>query len=126
MYSSHIDIKDNLAAGEEGNKEREDKPPVEDKVRFKVRFDYRGTPRPARFFFGGKSTVEMAEEIRDQQVALWRNVPIQGITVEDMEMGELYKVYDEESEGEIAYAPLELVVLADSLEEMIRFAAKEE
>ncbi len=57
---------------------------------------------------------------------LWRNVPLQGINVENMDLGEIYSVYDEESNEEIAYAPLELIVSADSLEDLLRFIIREE
>ncbi len=96
------------------------------RIKARVRFDYRGRSRPSRFFFGGKSTEEAAGELRSQQAALWRNVPLQGVVVENIEMGEIYTVYDEESEYEIAYAPLELDVVADSLENLVRFAVREE
>lgn len=96
------------------------------RLRFKVRFDYKGKPRPARFFFGGKRTEIVAQEFREQQVALWRNVPLQGINVENMDLGEIYSVYDEELEEEVAFAPLELVVWADSLEDLLRFVIREE
>ncbi len=96
------------------------------KLKFKVRFDYKGKPKPARFFFGGKKTESVAHDYREQQVQLWRNVPLQGISVENMDLGEIYSVYDEESNEEIAYAPLELAVNADSLEDLLRFIIREE
>jgi len=96
------------------------------RIRATVRFDYRGKARPSRFFFGGKTTGDAAEELRQQQDALWRNVPLQGIQVENIELGEVYTVYDEETDGEVAFAPLELTVLAESPAELIRFASREE
>ncbi len=96
------------------------------KLRFKVRFDYKGKPRPARFFFGGKKTEDVAQEFREQQVAKWRNIPLQGITVENIDPGEIYNVYDEEYDEDIAYAPLELLVSADTLEDLLRFIFREE
>jgi hypothetical protein len=96
------------------------------KIRFKVRFDYKGKPKPARFFFGGKKTENVAHDYREQQVALWRNVPLQGIKVENMDLGEVYFVYDGEIDEEIAFAPLELEVTADSLEDLLRFIVREE
>ncbi|MDW7651670.1 MAG: hypothetical protein SCK29_08380 [Bacillota bacterium] len=95
-------------------------------IRAKVRFDYRGKARPSRFFFGGKSTEEAAEELRQQQAALWRNVPVQGVYVENIDSGEIYTVYDEEADDETAFAPLELEVRADSLCHLVRFAVREE
>lgn len=96
------------------------------KLKFKIRFDYKGKPKPARFFFGGKKTEDVAQEFREQQVARWRNIPLQGITVENIDPGEIYNVYDEEIDEEIAYAPLELLVTADSLEDLLRFIFREE
>lgn len=104
----------------------EPKTEVSARIRARVRFDYRGRARPSRFFFGGKTTGEAAEELRQQQDALWRNVPIQGVLVENMESGELYTVYDEEADGEVVFAPLELTVLAESPAELIRFASRME
>lgn len=96
------------------------------RLKFKVRFDYRGNPKPARFFFGGKKSEEVAGEIREQQVTLWRNIPLQGIVVEDIDLGEVYYIYDDEAEEDIAFAPLELVVYADSMEDLLRFIVREE
>ncbi|MBS4007286.1 MAG: hypothetical protein KGZ45_02500 [Clostridium sp.] len=96
------------------------------KIRAKIRFDYQGRARPSRFFFGKKSTEEAAVELRQQQAALWRNVPVQGILIEDLEMGEIYLVFDEDLGAEVAYAPLELEVWADSLCYLVRFAVREE
>ncbi len=97
-----------------------------EKVRVKIRYDYRGTPRPARFFFGGKGTKEVAEERREQEATMWRNVPLQGIRVEDIAYLDLYLVYDEQDEAEIAYAPLELLIALDSLEDSLQFICRSE
>lgn len=96
------------------------------RIRAIVRFDYRGKARPSRFFFGGKSTEEAAEELRQQQAALWKNVPVQGIFVENIELGDIYTVYDDDAENEVAFAPMEIKVLADSLEQLVRFAVRDE
>ncbi len=96
------------------------------RISARVRFDYRGRPRPARFFFGGKSTGEAATELRQQQAGLWRNIAIQGITVHNIEMGEVYTVVDEDADEEVAFAPMELDVTADCLDVLIRLAVREE
>lgn len=96
------------------------------KIKIRVRFDYRGLPRRARFFFGGKGSREVAEELRQQQEAMWRNVPLQGVHVEEVEFMDLYTVYDEAEEELITYAPMELKVRIDSLEDCLRFITKEE
>jgi hypothetical protein len=110
----------------EDTKFQEEKIVLSPRIKARVRFDYRGKARPSRFFFGGKSTEEAAAEIRQQQAALWRNIPMQGVLVENIELGEIYTVFDEALEDEVAYAPLELDVVADSLENLVRFAVREE
>lgn len=94
--------------------------------KIKVRFDYKGLPRPPRFFFGGKGSREVAEETRKQQAAMWRNVPIQGVRIEDAELFEPYSVYDDIEDEMIFYAPLELKVTVDLLEDCTRFICRDE
>ncbi|ADG82473.1 hypothetical protein Tfer_0493 [Thermincola ferriacetica] len=96
-------------------------------LKAKIRLDYKGITKPAKFLFGGKSTDQAAEEMRDQQVALLRNVPLQGIKVEDVDMSlDVYTVYDEIQNTHVAYAPVVLTVVADSLEDIVRFVARDE
>ncbi len=96
------------------------------KLSFKMRFDYKGSPRPARLFFGGKKTEEVAEEVREKQITLWRNMPLQGIEVISIDAGETYILHDEKKGEDLAFAPLEIHLQADSLEDIIRFIMKEE
>ncbi|MGB4444467.1 MAG: hypothetical protein WBJ12_00495 [Dethiobacteria bacterium] len=96
------------------------------KIKIRIRFDYRGLPRPPRFFFGGKGAKEVAEEIRQQQANMWRHVPIQGVQIEDLEFFELYSVYDEIEETLAVYAPVELRAAIDSLEDILRFVCRDE
>ncbi len=96
-------------------------------VRARIRLDFKGVGRPGKLFFGGKNTEKVAEEIRDQQVALFRNVPMQGITIEDIDMSvEVYTIYDEISKSDIAYAPVVLTVTADTLQDVLCFIARED
>ncbi|UNC92486.1 hypothetical protein [Candidatus Contubernalis alkaliaceticus] len=95
-------------------------------IKFKVRFDYMGRPKSAKFFFGRKNSENIAEDMREQQVAMWRNIPIQGVKVENIDLGEIYRVYDEELEEEIAYAPMELLVMVYNVEDIVRFIVKDE
>jgi hypothetical protein len=96
-------------------------------IRVKIRLDYKGFHKPGKFFFGGKQTDEVAEEVRDQQVAMLRNVPLQGITIEEVDMSaDVYTVFDEIVNTQVAYAPVVLTIRADSLEDVVRFIAKEE
>ncbi|HHX50208.1 MAG TPA: hypothetical protein GX711_02075 [Clostridia bacterium] len=95
-------------------------------IQVKLRLDYRGETQ-ARFFFGGKNGVRAAEEIREQKAALLKNVPFQGILLEDIDSTlEVYSVYDEATGEEIAYAPLILTLWADSVEDLMRFVIKDE
>ena len=48
------------------------------------------------------------------------------VYVDDIELGEIYNVYDEELDEEVSYAPLEMMVYADCLEDMLRFILREE
>lgn len=96
-------------------------------IRVKVRLDYKGYHKPSKFFFGGKNLEEAAEEIRDQQVSMLRNVPLQGINIEEVDMsGDVYVVFDEIAHSDVAFAPVILTITADSLEDIIRFIAREE
>ena len=99
-----------------------------EKIRMKIRFDYRGTTRPARFFFGKKSVEEAAEELRDQKMSLWQNIPLQGIEVEDIKVFDIYTIVEEDDdfEEEVAYAPIEIIVSADSLEDCAYLISREE
>ncbi|MCG9968124.1 hypothetical protein L9W92_08685 [Pelotomaculum terephthalicicum JT] len=93
----------------------------------KVRLDFKGTGRTGRFLFGGKTTDKAAEEAREQQLTLFRNVPMQGIHIIDIDVStEVYTVYDDIANSEVAYAPLVLTIKADSLENIIRFIARED
>ncbi|NLP23029.1 MAG: hypothetical protein GX382_00660 [Syntrophomonadaceae bacterium] len=96
------------------------------KIRMKVRFDYLGKTRQGKFF-GGKNGVQVAEEIRQHKVSLVRNVPIQGIFIEDIDMSqEVYTVLDEVTGKMTAFAPVTITYLADTLEDAVKFAMKEE
>jgi len=56
-----------------------------------------------------------------------RNVPLQGINIEEVDMSaDVYTVFDEIVNAQVAYAPVVLTITADSLEDIVRFIAKEE
>ncbi|HAG11002.1 MAG TPA: hypothetical protein DCK76_06385 [Desulfotomaculum sp.] len=96
-------------------------------IKAKVRLDIKGVARPGRFLFGGKTMDKAAEEAREQQVTLLRNVPIQGIHIDDIDLGiEIYTIYEESSGFEVAYAPVILQLTVDSLEDLIRFTMRED
>lgn len=97
------------------------------KLRLKVRFDYRGEEKPGRMFSRGKDGEQVAEEIREQRAILLRNIPIQGVKVEDINTnGEIYLIRDEVTGREVAYAPIEFILEADSIENVIPFLLREE
>lgn len=97
------------------------------KIRMKVRFDFAGKGKSGKRFFGGKNSEEKAEEIRQHQVCLIRNVPVQGIYIEDIDMSqEVYTIYDEVTGKAVAYAPVSICFSADSLEDAVKFTMKEE
>lgn len=96
-------------------------------IRARVRLDFKGTAKPGKLFFRGKSIEKVAEETREQNVAAFRNIPLQGINIADIDIGiEVYTVFDELSNAEIAYAPVILEVSADSLEDLVRLVARED
>lgn len=96
-------------------------------LRLKVRFDYRGEGRQKKLFTKWKEGEEIAEEIREQKAILLRNIPIQGIRIENINTnGEVYTVIDEKSGNEVAYAPVEFVLEADTIEDVIPLLLKDE
>lgn len=97
------------------------------KLRLRVRFDYRGESKQGRIFSRWKEGEEIAEEIREQRAILLRNIPIQGVRLEDINTnGEVYIVTDEGSGREIAYAPVEFTLETDSIEDVIPFLLRDE
>jgi len=93
----------------------------------RVRLDFKGMVKPGRFFARRKSSDKAAEEVREQQAAIFRNIPIQGIYIEDIDTSlDTYMVYDDFNNSEVAYAPLVLQFIADSLEDIIKFIIRED
>jgi hypothetical protein len=93
----------------------------------KVRLDIKGTGKSGRVFFGGKTVDKIAEESREQQLTVFRNVPLQGIQIIDIDCStEIYTVNDDLTNNEIAYAPMEITIKADNLENIIQFITKED
>lgn len=96
-------------------------------IKAKIRLDYKAETRPSKFLFGGKNVEEVAEEVREQKVALLRNVPIQGITIEDIDMSiDIYVVRDDVSGNPVGFAPVQVTVQADSVEDLSRFVVADE
>jgi len=97
------------------------------KLKLKVRFDFSGKSRSKGLLWGSKNGEELAEEIRQHKVSLVRNVPIQGIHIEEVDMSqEVYTIIDEITGRAVWYAPVYIVFIADSIEDAIKFTMKEE
>ena len=100
---------------------------IQSKIRFKVRFDFKGEYRPGKFLFGGKSIEQAAQDSREQQIALLRNIPMQGAVIEDYDITlDPYMTYDEQLGERIAYAPALLTIISDSVEDMAMFVMRKE
>lgn len=100
---------------------------VQSQIKFKVRFDFRGEYRPGKFLFGGKAIEQVAQEIREEQVTLLKNIPFQGIHIDDCDLSmEPYVVFDENLSEKVAFAPAYITIVADSVEDMIKFVMREE
>lgn len=96
-------------------------------IRVKVRFDFKGTTKTNRFFFGGKPSEQIASENRLQKADYWRNIPIQGISIEEVNIDlPLYSVYDDVQDDVVAFAPMEVTLSADSIEDIVAFIMRDE
>jgi len=94
-------------------------------LKVRLRFDYRGEKTGG--LFGRKSSERVAVEMREHVAALLRNVPRRGITIEEINADlEVYTIYDEETGKEAAFAPLEILVNADKIEDIITFIMRPE
>jgi len=97
------------------------------KIKIRVRFDYSARTKSGKKLFGNKPSDQQAEELRQHKVSQIRNIPVQGISIEDIDMSqEIYSVIDELTGKETYYAPVIIIFDADSLEDVLRFIMKEE
>ncbi len=102
---------------------------VTEKLGLRIRLDFRAEERSGRFLFGGKTNLAMAESVRDQQINLLKNVPLQGIYLQDFDSTmEVYVMTEETNRRsrEVAYAPLILTLKADNIEDVVPFLLKPE
>lgn len=98
-------------------------------IRVRIRLDFKGEGKNGRFFFGGKSKEEMAELMREQQVALLRNIPLQGIVIEDIDLSQdVYTVseFERRKNREFAFAPVILMLRVDNLDDLLPLVLKSE
>lgn len=94
---------------------------ISEKLRLQVRLDFRAEEKSGRFFFGGKTSEAMAETLREQQMGLIKNVPLQGLTFEHFDASmDIYLVEegDQRRKREAAFAPLVITLKADSIEDV--------
>lgn len=98
-------------------------------IRVQVRLDFRGESKNGRFFFGGKSKEAVAEAFREQQVSFLRNFPLQGITIEDVDLSlDIYEVQEIQGRksSDFAYAPVVLKLRLENLEDLLPLILKPE
>lgn len=97
-------------------------------VKAKIRFDYKAEAGQKRKLFWRRIDLrEIAKENRARQVDLLRNLPFQGLLVTDLKVDyDPYLVPASENNPEAAYAPVELVVEADSIIDLMPLTLKEE
>lgn len=98
-----------------------------ERIKLRLRLDYMNSGKNSRSIFGKKNIEQLAEDIRQNKVALMRNIPVQGIFIEDIDMSqEVYSIYDEINSKSVAFAPVIITILADSIEDAISFTMKDE
>lgn len=98
-------------------------------IRVRVRLDFKGAGKSGRFLFGGKSKEEMAEQTREQEVALLRNIPLQGVVIEDFDLSlDIYSVneFEGRKNKETAYAPVILTLRLENLDDLLPLVVKPE
>ncbi|MDI6812646.1 MAG: hypothetical protein QMC95_10300 [Desulfitobacteriaceae bacterium] len=98
-------------------------------IRVQIRLDFRGEPKNGRFFFGSKRKEDMAEAFREQQVALLRNFPLQGITIEDVDLSlDIYEVRETQGRkaADVAYAPVVLKLRLENMDDLLPLILRQE
>lgn len=97
-------------------------------LRAKIRFDFQASADEEQHFFWQRpDLVKIAKEKRAKQVSLLRNLPFQGLSVADLNTDqEAYLVPEDDDHPETAYAPIELLVEADSIEDLMKLTLREE
>jgi hypothetical protein len=98
-------------------------------IRVRIRLDFRGEKRNGQFFFGGKTKEQVAELMRERHVAMLRNVPLQGVVLEDVDLSlEVYTI--DELTGrrlqDVAYAPVLLTLRLENIEDLLPLLLKPE
>lgn len=90
------------------------------KLHFRVRFEFKVVAGPFRLFAKREDLKEKAAANRRKKVKILQQVPVKGINI--LEIDPHHTVYLNEEEGrKVAYAPVEVIFEADSLEDAIPF-----
>lgn len=96
-------------------------------VKARIRLDYKVEDGGRKFFWQRQNLREVAKTLRSGQVSLLRNLPFQGLNVKELDVDkEVYIITEGENSKETAYAPVELVVEADSIEDLMKLTLREE
>jgi hypothetical protein len=95
-------------------------------VKAKIRFDFKADTGKRRFFWQRRDLSQAAREIREQKVSLLKSLPFQGLNMAEFDLEhEVYLVQDDESKA-VAYAPVEMLVEADSIEDLMQLTLRTE
>lgn len=95
-------------------------------IRAQIRLDFHHQGKSRGLFFRRRPE-EFAQEERERQVAILQNVPFQGITLEKIDAErDVYVIASPYGDSDVAYAPVEMTVCADSIEDLIAFTLREE
>lgn len=96
-------------------------------VKAKIRFDFRAEAGPKKLFQRRPDIRETAKAVRAEQVALLRNLPFQGLSIEDLDYHyDVYVMPEYDRREEVAYAPVEMVVHADAIGDLAQLMLREE
>jgi uncharacterized membrane protein len=95
------------------------------KLHFRMRLEFKATARPFRLFRKKKDLKEEAATLRRKRVPILQQVPIQGIDI--LEIDPHHTVYIKDEDGrKAAYAPVEILFEAESLDDAIPFLVSKE
>lgn len=101
--------------------------PVSHGIRVKARYDFRGQVGGLRLWFRHQDAEAAAVATRERQTSFFRYLPVQGVVVENI-CDDLppYCITDEATGLPVCYAPLEIVVLAHTMEDLLNYIIRED
>ncbi|MGD9156099.1 MAG: hypothetical protein PVG90_11455 [Bacillota bacterium] len=95
-------------------------------VKAKIRFDFKADTGKRRFFWQRRDLSKAAQEIREQNVSLLKSLPFQGLSMAEFDLEhDVYLVQENDAKA-VAYAPVEMVVEADSVEDLMQLTLRTE